>query len=67
MEIVGYIECDRQGLNSQRSLCQEAQVKGYPTWEIGGTLYPGTQSIEDLEELVKLERLLRDPTSLKQP
>jgi len=61
MEIVKYIECDRQGLNSRRSLCQERNVKGYPTWEIGGVLYAGTQSIEDLEEIVKLEGTLKDP------
>lgn len=60
MEIVKYIECDRQGLNSRRSLCQERKVKGYPTWEIGGVLYAGTQSIEDLEGIVKLEATLKD-------
>jgi hypothetical protein len=30
------------------------QVPGYPTWEIGGELYPGEKTIEQLEEISKL-------------
>ena len=29
------------------------QVPGYPTWEIGGELYPGEKSIEALEVIVE--------------
>jgi len=48
---VTYIECDKEGANSQRSLCKERKVPGYPTWEIGGKLFPGEQSIEELEDI----------------
>ena len=53
MKMITYVECDKEGLNNQRSLCQERKVPGYPTWEIAGTLHPGEQSIEELEEIVK--------------
>jgi len=48
---VTYIECDKEGLDSQRSLCKERKVPGYPTWEIGGKLFPGEQSIGELEDI----------------
>ena len=53
MKMIQYIECDKEGLNNQRPLCQERKVPGYPTWEIAGTLHPGEQSIEELEEIVQ--------------
>lgn len=49
---IPYIECSKDGLNSQASLCKSKEVPGYPTWEINGKLYPGEQSIEELEEVV---------------
>lgn len=45
---VAYIECDKEGYENQRSLCKERKVPGYPTWEIGGKLFPGEQSLEEL-------------------
>eukprot|EP00590_Aulacoseira_subarctica_P011885 CAMPEP_0172430098 /NCGR_PEP_ID=MMETSP1064-20121228/53090_1 /TAXON_ID=202472 /ORGANISM="Aulacoseira subarctica , Strain CCAP 1002/5" /LENGTH=347 /DNA_ID=CAMNT_0013175929 /DNA_START=272 /DNA_END=1315 /DNA_ORIENTATION=- len=48
-----YIECDREGKNSQNDLCKARKVPGYPTWEINGELFPGEQSIEELENIVK--------------
>jgi len=50
-DYVSYIECDKEGMNSKRSLCKERRVPGYPTWEIGGKLFPGEQSIEELQDL----------------
>lgn len=46
------VECDPAGQNSQTALCQEKseQVTGYPTWEINGKFYNGTQSLEQLAE-----------------
>jgi len=50
---VQYIECAKDGINSQTSYCKEKQVPGYPTWEIGGKLYPGEQELDELEEIVE--------------
>lgn len=50
-EKVDYIECDPSGVDPQSALCQETGVTSYPTWEIDGELYPGTQSLEKLAEL----------------
>ena len=47
-----YIECSKDGVNSQNKLCKSKEVPGYPTWEINGKLYPGEQALEELEELV---------------
>lgn len=35
-------------------LCKAANIPGYPTWDIGGTLYPGEQTLEELEQIVGL-------------
>ena len=50
---IPYVECSKDGVNSQNKLCRAQQIPGYPTWEIQGTLYPGEQSLEELEELVQ--------------
>lgn len=43
-----YIECDPRGANAQPKVCQAAKVESYPTWEIKGKTYTGTQSLKDL-------------------
>ncbi|WP_051020959.1 hypothetical protein [Synechococcus sp. PCC 6312] len=48
---VNYIECDPAGQNPQPALCQKAQIKGYPTWEINGKLYPGMLTLQQLAQL----------------
>ena len=50
-QLLGYVECAADGYNSQRQLCQEKGIRGYPTWEIGGTLYPGERSLVELAKL----------------
>lgn len=47
-----YVECDPAGQNSQTAVCQAKsdQVTGYPTWEINGKFYNGTQSLEQLAD-----------------
>jgi hypothetical protein len=56
MQQIPYIECAKDGLNSQTALCKEHKVPGYPTWEIGGQLYPGEQEIEELQEIVQQQQ-----------
>lgn len=48
---VNYIECDPTGQNPKPQLCTKAQIKGYPTWEINGRLYPGLLTVPQLAEL----------------
>ncbi|KAG7358403.1 vitamin K epoxide reductase family protein [Nitzschia inconspicua] len=50
---VDYVECSKDGINSQTKLCKSKEVPGYPTWEIHGKLYPGQQELDELEELVQ--------------
>lgn len=48
---IPYAECDPGGQNSQASLCKsKTEVKGYPTWEINGQFYSGTQTLQQLAE-----------------
>ena len=57
-----YIECADTGKDAQPDLCQtklkdaEKQTKnpaGFPTWEINGKYYSGTQSLQELAEFSK--------------
>ncbi len=48
-----YVECSKDGVNSQAPLCKAKELPGYPTWEINGKLYPGQQELDELEEVVK--------------
>ncbi len=48
---VNYIECADGGKNAQPQACREAGVQSFPTWEINGEKYPGTQTLERLAEL----------------
>jgi len=45
---IQYVECDKKGMNSQRKLCLENHIPGYPTWEIDGEFYPGELELDDL-------------------
>eukprot|EP00980_Cylindrotheca_fusiformis_P013042 scaffold3267_cov140-Cylindrotheca_fusiformis.AAC.4 len=49
---IPYIECSKDGAQSQTKLCKSKDVPGYPTWEINGKLYPGEQELDELEEIV---------------
>ncbi len=51
--LVEYVECSKDGINSKSKVCKAKEVPGYPTWEIRGNLYPGEQSIDELEDLIK--------------
>jgi uncharacterized membrane protein len=52
-KLINYFECDPKGQNSRAEICQAtaANLQGFPTWEIKGQFYSGTQSLEKLAEL----------------
>jgi len=52
MKLVPYVECDANGVDSRRAECSSAGVKGYPTWELGGALYPGERDLDEIEEML---------------
>lgn len=45
------IECDPRGKNAQVSLCRQANIAAYPTWEINGQIYRGGRYLNQLAEL----------------
>lgn len=56
--IVAPIECAKDGKGAQVALCKEAKAKvgddfGFPTWEINGKYYSGTQTLDQLAAIVK--------------
>jgi uncharacterized membrane protein len=47
-----YVECAADGKNPQTDLCRaQSQVTGFPTWQINGSFYSGTQTLEQLADL----------------
>mmetsp|Transcript_2016 Transcript_2016/g.2835 ORF Transcript_2016/g.2835 Transcript_2016/m.2835 type:complete len:391 (-) Transcript_2016:1760-2932(-) len=52
-ESVTYIECSKDGVNSQSTLCKEQNIPGYPTWVIGGQQFPGESDLEELQEIIQ--------------
>lgn len=59
-QIYPYIECAPDGKNPQTALCEQIAPKaqqqtgqqfGFPTWEINGKFYPGTQSLTELARI----------------
>jgi hypothetical protein len=48
--LINYIECDPKGKNARPQLCQAAKIQGFPTWDINGKLYEGTQSLQKLAQ-----------------
>lgn len=53
MAKIPYIECSKDGVNSQTKACKTRDVPGYPTWEINGRLFPGEREIDELEDIVR--------------
>mmetsp|Transcript_8010 Transcript_8010/g.11581 ORF Transcript_8010/g.11581 Transcript_8010/m.11581 type:complete len:390 (+) Transcript_8010:134-1303(+) len=50
---VAYIECAKDGVDSQSQLCKEQGIPGYPTWVIGGQQFPGESDLEELQEIIQ--------------
>jgi glutaredoxin len=46
-----YVECAKDGENSQRELCRIKDIKVFPTWVINGKNVPGAKSLKDLAAL----------------
>jgi hypothetical protein len=49
------VECDPRALGSKPELCRQVDVRGYPTWIIGGRRYLGVQSLEELAEASRFD------------
>ncbi len=43
-----YVECARDGVNSQRELCRTKDIKVFPTWVIDGKNVPGAKKLKEL-------------------
>ncbi|AFZ50332.1 vitamin K epoxide reductase family protein [Dactylococcopsis salina] len=52
---INYIECDPRGIDPKPETCQQAGVRSYPSWEINGEMYRGTQPLERLAEISNYE------------
>jgi protein-disulfide isomerase len=46
-----YIECDKDGVNSQRQLCKDINIQMFPTWIINGKYFPGSKNLKELAEI----------------
>jgi hypothetical protein len=46
--LLPYVECDPRGVGAQPARCDQAGVRKYPTWMIGGQRYEGVMSVDDL-------------------
>jgi glutaredoxin len=43
-----YVECAKDGENSQRELCRQKKIQMFPTWVINGQILPGTRELKDI-------------------
>lgn len=45
------VECAADGVNSQKALCDQKAIEGFPTWEIAGKLDSGVKPLGKLADL----------------
>tara|TARA_B100001250_G_scaffold59937_1_gene46746 strand:+ start:1220 stop:2161 length:942 start_codon:yes stop_codon:yes gene_type:complete len=45
------VECAIDGKNSQRELCQQKGITGFPSWEINGEIQSGVKSLTELADM----------------
>lgn len=50
-ELLAYIECDPRSPIGQTAVCEEHQIRAFPTWEIAGQRLEGVLSLQDLARL----------------
>ncbi|WP_008310240.1 vitamin K epoxide reductase family protein [Leptolyngbya sp. PCC 6406] len=49
---ITYVECADDGQNPQVERCQSTPgIQGFPTWQVNGEFYSGTQSLEALADI----------------
>ena len=53
MKYVKYVECAKDGVDSQRKTCLANGIPGYPTWQVDGNLYAGEMTLAQLEDIVQ--------------
>ena len=46
-----YVECAADGSGADPAACRKGDVAAYPTWQIGGQLYSGMKSVDELARL----------------
>ena len=46
-----YIECAKDGVDSQRALCAQKKIQMFPSWVVDGKIFPGTRELKDIAEL----------------
>ena len=49
------VECANDGKNSQTQLCIDKKIKGFPSWEINGTIILGVLTLKELSTLTGYE------------
>ena len=50
---IPYIECAKDGENSQMATCKDKKIRVVPTWEINGELFEGERTMDDLERILQ--------------
>ncbi|GMI57620.1 hypothetical protein ScalyP_jg10906 [Parmales sp. scaly parma] len=55
MAKIPYLECAKDGKDSEWRVCKDLKLPGYPCWEINGNIYPGEQSLDELQEIINIE------------
>jgi uncharacterized membrane protein len=48
---IPYVECDADGANSEFYACKAEGIRGYPTWQVGGKLFTGEKTLDELAEI----------------
>ncbi len=48
---VPYVECDSRAAGARPDLCQQVNVRAYPTWTIAGQRREGLLTLDKLAEL----------------
>jgi len=48
---LNYVECDPRGKNPQVQLCNQANIRTIPTWEINGRKHIGVLSLDELADM----------------
>jgi len=48
---VPYVECDSRAAGARPDLCQQVNVRKYPTWTIAGQRREGVLTLDTLAEL----------------